>query len=147
MPVSRKALDWLSMGEEDLGASESDLGEGRYGSSVLHAELPAQKCVKGVTVALGFEPGKTHRPSIVLRGLIIGGLVNLNEERMRLLDRLISLSLVLEDQGVAPRYGWETVERIIRPSEIYNEERARLLVANAREVFGLAKRIIGELDC
>ncbi len=147
VPVTRKALDWLSMAEEDLDDSDADLREGRYGSSVFHAELSAQKCVKGVIVALGFEPGKTHRPSLVLRGLMIGGLIELPEEEMRLLDRLVSLSLVLEDQGVAPRYGWETIDRVIKPSEIYDEEKTHLLVANAREVFRIAKQIIEGLDC
>jgi len=135
------------MSEEDIEDSESDYTERRYASSVLHAESSAQKSVKGVIVALGFEPGKTHRPSLVLRGLIIAGLVNLREEIMRDLDRLISLSLVLEDQGVAPRYGWETVDRVIKPSEIYDEEKARMLINNAREVLRTAKKVVGELDC
>ncbi|MEM4311039.1 MAG: hypothetical protein QXX95_01440 [Nitrososphaerales archaeon] len=62
------------------------------------------------------------------------------------LDRIISLSLVLEDQGVIPRYGWETLSRIIKPSEIYDEEKAGLLLENAREVLRLAKKLIGELN-
>jgi len=147
MPVNRKALDWISMAEEDLEDSKADYNEGRYASSVFHAELCAQKSLKGLIVALGFEPGKTHRPSLVLKSLIASGLVNLREELMRELDRLISLSLVLEDQGVTPRYGWETVERIIKPSEIYDETKARLLITNAVEVLKIAKKIIGELDC
>jgi len=135
------------MGEEDIEGSESDYREGRYASSVFYAELCAQKSVKGVIVALGFESGKTHRPSLVLRGLIIAGLVNLREEIMHDLDRLVSLSLVLEDQGVAPKYGWETVDRVIKPSEIYDGEKARLLINNAREVLRIAKKVVGELDC
>ncbi|MBS7644585.1 MAG: HEPN domain-containing protein [Candidatus Bathyarchaeia archaeon] len=148
MPIAnRKALDWISMAEEDAEDSRLDYRGGRYASSVYHAELCAQKSVKGVIVALGFEPGKTHRPSLVLRGLIIAGLINLREEVMHDLDRLIALSLVLEDQGVAPRYGWETVNRIIKPSEIYDEEKARLLIDNADETLKVAKKVLGELDC
>jgi len=147
LPINRKALDWISMAEEDLEDSESDYKEKRYASSVFHAELCAQKLLKGVIVALGFEPGKTHRPSLVLKNLIISGLINLNENIMQDLDRIISLSLVLEDQGVTPRYGWETVSRIIKPSEIYDEEKNRLLIENAKEILKIVKRVISELDC
>ena len=147
MPVNKKSLDWISMAEEDLNDAKADYSEGRYASSVFHAELCAQKSLKGLIVALGFEPGKTHRPSLILKALITSGLVNLREELMRELNKLISLSLVLEDQGVTPRYGWETVERIIKPSEIYDETKARLLINNAIEVLKITKKIIGELDC
>jgi len=115
MHVNRKTLDWISMAEEDLEDSKADYNEGRYANSVFHAELCAQKSLKGLIVALGFEPRKTHRPSLVLKAPIASGLVNLREELMQELDGLISLSLVLEDEGVTPRYGWETVERIIKP--------------------------------
>jgi len=147
LPANRKSLDWISMAEEDSQDSESDYRDRRYASSVFHAEVCAQKSVKAVTVALGFEPGKTHRPSLVLRGLITAGLVNLHEEAMRDLDRLVSLSLALEDQGVAPRYGWETISRVIKPSEIYDEEKARLLINNSFEVLRIARKVIGDLDC
>jgi HEPN domain-containing protein len=66
---------------------------------------------------------------------------------MQDLDRIISLSLVLEDQGVTPRYGWETISRIIKPSEIYDEEKNRLLIENAKEILKIVKRVISELDC
>ncbi|MEM4311038.1 MAG: HEPN domain-containing protein [Nitrososphaerales archaeon] len=72
MPISKKSLDWISMAEEDLEDSEADYRERRYASSVFHAELCAQKALKGIIIALGFEPGKTHRPSLVLKGLISG---------------------------------------------------------------------------
>ncbi len=82
LPINRKALDWIAISEEDIEDSESDYRENRYASSVFHAESSSQKSVKGVITALGFEPGKTHRPSLVLRGLIIAGLVNLRKEIM-----------------------------------------------------------------
>ena len=111
---------WISMAGEDLDDSKSDYEEGRYASSVFHAELSAQKSLKGIIVALGFEPGKTHRPSLILRNLMASGLIDLKDNLKRELDRLISLSIVLEDQGVTP---WETIDRIIKPSEIYDGER------------------------
>lgn len=135
------------MAEEDIEDSKSDYREKRYASAVFHAESCAQKSIKGVIVALGFEPGKTHRPSLVLRGLIIAGLIDLNKEIMHELDRLISLSVVLEDQGVTPRYGWETLDRVIKPSDIYDREKAQSLINNADEALRAAKKVIGELDC
>ncbi|MCD6444851.1 HEPN domain-containing protein, partial [Candidatus Bathyarchaeota archaeon] len=116
MPVRRKALDWLEMAEEDFKDCERDFRDDRYPSAVFHAEQSAQKAVKALIVALGFEPGKTHKPTIVLKALIAGGLVALEKPLMELLDRVILYATTLEDQGTMPRYGWETVDRIVKPS-------------------------------
>ncbi|MBS7617398.1 transposase [Candidatus Bathyarchaeota archaeon] len=42
--------------------------------------------------------------------------MDLKKEDMDLLNRAISYSITLEDQGTIPRYGWETVDRIVKPS-------------------------------
>ena len=90
---------------------------------------------------------KTHRPTIVLKSLIAGGLVDLKKDYMQLLDRAISYPITLEDQGTVPRYGWETVDRIIKPSEIYDEEKTALLINNAKAVLEIVKKLIGGIDC
>ena len=147
MPVRRKALDWLEMAEEDFKDCERDFRDGRYPSAVFHAEQSAQKAVKALIVALGFEPGKTHKPTIVLKALIAGGLVALEKPLMKLLDRVILYATTLEDQGTMPRYGWETVDRIVKPSELYDQEKAALLIENAKAVLDGVRELMGELDC
>lgn len=147
MPVSRKALDWLEMAEDELKDCERDYRDERYPSAVYHAEQCAQKAIKAVIVALGFDPGKTHRLTIVLKSLIAGGLVDLKKEYMHLLDRAISYSITLEDQGTVPRYGWETVDRIVKPSEIYDKEKTTLLINNAKAVLEIVKTLVGGIDC
>ena len=147
MPKHRKAFDWLSMAQEDLEEAFESLNNERYASTVFRAELSAQKAIKALIVALGFEPGKTHRPTLVLKGLIAGGLVDLKEDLMRKVNEAITYAIVLEDQGTTPRYGWETVDRIIKPSEIYSEDIARALLKNAERVYEIVKTLLGEVDC
>ena len=146
MPVRRKALDWLELAEW-LEDCKRDYRDGRYPSAVFHAEMCAQKAINSVIAALGFEPGKTHRPTSVLKALIAGGLVNLKRELMSLLDKSIRYSITLEDQGTIPRYGWETVDRIVKPSEIYDKEKTALLIANAEAVLASIRKLLGEVDC
>lgn len=147
MPKSRKAEDWLSMAREDLEDALEDFERGRYASAVFHAELSSQKAVKAIITALGFESGKTHRPTTVLRALFAGGLVRPEVELRDRIDRLTTYAIVLEDQGTTPRYGWETRGRIIKPSEIYSREISRELLGNAEEVLRLVEELMGELDC
>ncbi|RLE61915.1 MAG: hypothetical protein DRJ49_05240 [Thermoprotei archaeon] len=147
MPKHTKAFDWLSMAQEDLEEAFESLDNKRYASTVFRAELSAQKAIKALIVALGFEPGKTHKPTLVLKGLIAGGLIDLREDLMRKVNEAITYAIVLEDQGTTPRYGWETVDRIIKPSEIYSEDIARALLRNAERVYEIVKSLLGEVDC
>ena len=147
MPKHRKALDWLSMAKEDLEEAYESFNNKRYASAVFKAELSAQKAIKALIVALGFEPGKTDRPTLVLKSLISGGLIDLKEKLMEKLNEAITYAMVLEDQGTTPRYGWETVDRIIKPSEIYSEDIAEALIKNAEKVYQIIEGIFGEIDC
>ena len=125
MPKHRKAFDWLSMAQEDLEEAFESLNNERYASTVFRAKLSVQKAIKALIVALGFEPGKTHRPTLVLKGSSVWGLVDLREDLIRKVNKAITYAIVLEDQGTTPRYGWETVDRIIKLLEIYSEDIAR----------------------
>ena len=68
-------------------------------------------------------------------------LLDLKDEQMEDLRRLAEYVLVPEDQGVTPRYGWETVDRIIKPSEIYDEAKASSLLTNAKMVVESTKKL------
>lgn len=50
------------------------------------------------------------------------------------LGRIVNYSKLLESLKESPRYGWETVDKIIMPSEIYDEVKANALFLNAKEV-------------
>ncbi|MCD6443466.1 hypothetical protein J7L70_00465, partial [Candidatus Bathyarchaeota archaeon] len=60
---------------------------------------------------------------------------------------VILYATTLEDQGTMPRYGWETVDRIVKPSELYDQEKAALLIENAKAVLDGVRELMGELDC
>ncbi|MEM2742023.1 MAG: hypothetical protein QXG36_05800 [Nitrososphaeria archaeon] len=59
--------------------------------------------------------------------------LNLDAEHVRYLTLIISYASLLETQGSMPRYGWETEERIILPSEVYTKEVAKELFNSAIE--------------
>lgn len=146
MVKSSKAWDWLSMAEDDLRDARRDYEYESFASSVNHAELACQKALKALIVALGYEPLKTHRPSIQIKTMIVGGLLE-EKELIDRIGRIISYAMTLEDQGTMPRYGWETINRIIKPLEIYDREKAKSLLENAEYVFSRVKEILGEIDC
>ena len=57
----------------------------------------------------------------------------------------------IEKQRSMPRYGWETRDRIIKPSEIYNEDKAREIMERSKTVLAAARGFFstisaGELD-
>lgn len=147
MVKSRKAVDWLSMAQEDLEDALNSFESGRYAASVFHAELASQKAVKALIAGLGFEPGKTHRPTVVLKALILGGLISLEDHLMEEVNKIISYAIVLEDQGTTPRYGWETVDRIIKPSEIYSKEISESLLKSSEKVVELVENVLRRIDC
>lgn len=66
---------------------------------------------------------------------------------MSLLDGAMLYFTSLEEQRTMPRCGWETVDLIVKPSEIYDGEKAALLIANAKAVLDAVGRILGEVNC
>ena len=44
----------------------------------------------------------------------------------------------IEKQRSMPRYGWETRDRIIKPSEICNEDKAREIMVRSKTVLAAA---------
>ena len=144
---NRKTLDWISMAEDDLRDVLRDYEAGSYASAVFHAELASQKALKAIITTLGLEPIKTHKPALQIKALIAGGLIQLEKQLMEKLQTIISYAVSLEDQGVMPKYGWETRNRIIKPSEIYDKEKAKGLLENAELIITSTRELIGEIDC
>ncbi len=135
------------MAEDDLRDALRDYEAGSYASAVFHAELASQKALKALITALGFEPIKIHKPTLQLKALLAGGLIQLEKNLTEKLQTIISYAISLEDQGAIPRYGWETRDRIIKPSEIYDKEKAKALLENAELITTSTRELIGEIDC
>lgn len=133
------------MATEDREDAEVDLKHGRYPSAVFHSQQCCEKTCKALLMCLGIEPGKTHFPSYELKSRVLRGRYRLTRNQLRTIERVIDLSSVLESQKEFPRYGWETKERVILPSEIYDEEKATWLFESAEEVLKLAKNFVKSL--
>jgi len=64
----------------------------------------------------------------------------LSQDQIALLVDVVTWSSALEGQGTMPRYGWETMERIITPDEIYDRELVSLLVGHFLHVMSAVCR-------
>ncbi len=74
--------------------------------------------------------------------VIRGNKYQLSTKEMETLNRIVNFSKLLESQKESPRYGWETVDKIIMPSEIYDANKASALFMNAKEVMELGRRFL-----
>jgi HEPN domain-containing protein len=71
-----------------------------------------------------------------------GNKYQLSSKNMETLGRIVNFSKLLESQKESPRYGWETVDKIIMPSEIYDENKATALFMNAKEVMEFGRKFL-----
>ena len=138
-----KSEYWLKMAEEDLKDASLDIENSRFPSSVFHSQQCAEKICKAILSSLGIESGKTHFPSSVLELMVIrGNKFQLSTKELETIVRIVNYSKLLESQKESPRYGWETVDKIIMPSEIYDETKAGALFMNAKEVMELGRKFL-----
>jgi len=83
--------------------------------------------------------GKTHFPSDILVEDVLSNPettreLQLTKEQIGVLLKMVDHASSIEKQRSMPRYGWETRDKIIRPSEIYDEERAGEILGWSSEV-------------
>lgn len=143
MKTMAKSEYWLKMAEEDLKDAAIDIENNRFPSSVFHSQQSAEKVCKAMLSSLGIESGKTHFPSSLIELMVIrGNKYQLQSKDLELLNRIVDFSKLLESQKESPRYGWETVDRIIMPSEIYDANKATALFKNAEEVMNLGREFL-----
>ncbi|MEM0053520.1 MAG: HEPN domain-containing protein [Nitrososphaeria archaeon] len=132
-----KARDRLKMCIENLKRGTARYREGDYSDSVFRIQLAVEDACKSILSFLGIEFRKTHFPSVIIAKIISNKQrmrkLNLDAEHVRYLTLIISYASLLETQGSMPRYGWETEERIIFPSEVYTKEVAKELFNSAIE--------------
>lgn len=130
------------MAEEDFVDAKIDLEHKRSHSAVFHSQQCCEKVCKAILAFFGIEAGKTHFPSSEIEFMVIrGNRYGLDKDLLGDLEKIVAFSGVLEGQKEFPRYGWETRDRIILPSEIYDEEKALSLFQNAEEVLRLGRNL------
>lgn len=139
----QKTKDWLEMALDDMEGAIADFNEGRYPSSVFHAQQCAEKLLKSVLYFFGVFHEKTHFPSDVLVGEVLNNPettrdLSLSRDQIGFLLAMADNAASIEMQRNMPRYGWETKDRIIKPSEIYDEEKAREIIGRSETVLAAA---------
>src|SRR5574341_1017218 len=143
MKNKTKSGYWLKMAEEDLKDASIDMQNNRFPSAVFHSQQSCEKVCKAILSSLGIEAGKTHFPSSLIELMVIrGNKYQLQRDDLEALEKIVNFSKLLESQKESPRYGWETVDRIIMPSEIYDANKAEVLFKNAEEVMRLGRRFL-----
>jgi len=134
----RKTRDWIEMALEDLDNAVASVTDGRYPGSVFYAQQCTEKLLKAVLYFFGIIHEKTHFPSDILAEDILNNPemtreLQLDKAQIELLLKMVDNASSLEKQRSMPRYGWETRDRIIKPSEIYNELKAKEILNRSLE--------------
>ena len=139
----QKTKDWLEMALDDMQDALADFGDSRYPSSVFHSQQCAEKLLKSVLYFFGIFHEKTHFPSDLLAGEILNRPettrdLTLSKDQIGFLLAMADNAASIEKQRSMPRYGWETRDRIIKPSEIYDEDKAREIMDRSKTVLAAA---------
>ncbi|MDD4580710.1 MAG: hypothetical protein PHF80_08540 [Methanothrix sp.] len=64
--------------------------------------------------------------------------LTLSKDQIGFLLAMADNAASIEKQRSMPRYGWETRDRIIKPSEIYDEDKAREIMDRSKTVLAAA---------
>ncbi len=138
----QKTEDWVMIALEDFSGALADFKEERYPSSVFHAQQCTEKALKALLAFFGIIHEKTHFPADILGENILNNpevtsKFQLTKEHIQILLKMTEIASIIEGQRSMPRYGWETKDRIIKPSEIYNKEKADEIIRYTIEILNL----------
>ncbi|MGQ4891297.1 MAG: HEPN domain-containing protein [Candidatus Njordarchaeia archaeon] len=141
---------WLKLALEDWKAVKALNCKEHRGACVYHAQQFVEKICKAVIAALGFEPPKSHNPSVEIDSIItdlkIGSLeIKLDKKQLNVLERISSLSKTLEDERTRPRYGIRHFDTIIPPDEYYSVDQVNMLIEDAAHIANLVWVFLSEL--
>jgi HEPN domain-containing protein len=146
----QKTKDWIEMAIDDMEYANADFREERYPSSVFHAQQCAEKLLKSVLYFFGVFHEKTHFPSDFLVGEILNNPettrdLRLSKEQIGFLLAMADSAASIEKQRSMPRYGWETRDRIIKPSEIYTKEKAEEIMGRSETVLRASREFFATI--
>ena len=143
MKNMQKTKDWRDMALDDMQDAIADFDEDRYPSSVFHSQQCAEKLLKSVLYFFGVFHEKTHFPSDLLVGEVLNNPettrdLTISRDQIGFLLAMSDNAASIEKQRSMPRYGWETRDRIIKPSEIYDEAKANEIMDRSKTVLAAA---------
>lgn len=147
----QKTKDWIEMALDDMNDAISDFSDERYPSSVFHAQQCTEKLMKSVLYFFGIFHEKTHFPSDLLIEEVLNSPgatrgLSLSRDQIGFLLAMADNAASIEKQRSMPRYGWETRERIIKPSEIYDQDKSREILERAKTILAAARGFFETID-
>lgn len=143
MKNKTRAIAWIRMAEDDLKDAIRDLRDKSYPSSVFHSQQCCEKACKALLNFFAIKSGKSHFPASIIEDQILrGNKYGLRDPELKKLSEIVDLSKPLESQKEFPRYGIETKEKIILPSELYDKDKAKSFLSSAKEVLKIARDFI-----
>ncbi len=151
MNLSALIKGWIELALNDLKvASELNIYEYR-GPIVYHLQQCVEKILKGIIVALGFDPPRTHFPSKKLEEILLeaelGNLeIKLSQNCKNLLEAIISVAKSLEDEVTRPRYGVRHADKIILPNELYSTDVVKMYFNDTKFVIEKTIEVFHELN-
>jgi len=141
----QKARDWMYFASQELRTALTTFQANDFSACIQHCQQSLERAIKSLLAFLGKEVKWTHTPSLELRRGILENppelrRLALSQDQIALLVDVVTWSSALEGQGTMPRYGWETMERISTPDEIYDRELVSLLVGHFLHVMSAVCR-------
>jgi HEPN domain-containing protein len=128
------ALRWLKQAEIDLAAARNSMEAGYYEWACFQAQQSAEKALKAVFYALGYEMVLTHSVTRLLREL---------SEKCEGFKEGLGQWGTLDKHYISTRYPDHFPDTI--PAEVYDEKDAERALALAHEVMEAAKKCLQEL--
>ena len=151
MDLDKLVEGWINLALSDLKVA-SELNVYSYrGAIVFHLQQCVEKLLKGIIVALGFEPPRTHFPSKKIEEILLEVeleklSVELSDRCRSLLESIINVAKSLEDEVTRPRYGVRHVDRIVLPDELYSIDTVRMFFDDVKFIIEKAIEVFHELD-
>ena len=142
-----KARDWLRLSLGDIRATVISKESSDWDHAVFNIQQAVEKACKALMAFLGEELKKTHFPAREVIQEILSNpteitRLELDQERVAFLKRIVEEAGVLEEEGSMPRYGREQEGGIITPDEIYDERRGRELLITGKKALEEALKFL-----
>lgn len=134
--------DWINMAMADWKTACSARNDSNYGPCVYHLQQFAEKLTKAAIWLFGEEPEPIHFPSKQLRRIKDLESKEMPNEAQKILTKIMTLVITLEDERTRPRYGVRHQNGIISPQEYYSEEIITLFFEDVQEIANDLARLL-----
>ncbi|MEM2990844.1 MAG: HEPN domain-containing protein [Halobacteria archaeon] len=134
----KEAYTYLQIAQDQLSDAELAFKNERYALCVFLAASSAENATSAWLIALGAQPSKKHRNSLVLKKLAESSSVEL---KASLIEAIKSMQ-ELEPHITKARYPIRRDLELLPPSKFYTKEKAEESLARAEYVVKLVQRKI-----